>query len=82
MKKYLKHLIYHLRKYGNVYFPSNRIAEFGAKEILAALRYQGYDCSIRYFPDALLEEKTSILTSRNVNKDSLDAVLTLKGRTR
>lgn len=80
MNKYLKHLIYHLKQYGNVYFPSNRIKEFGAEAILTALKAKGYECDIKYFPDALAEERSSILTPRGGTQGELDAVLTLKER--
>ncbi len=71
MDEYLNHLIYHLDKFGNVYFPSNRRIQYGEDNVVRALKDKGYPCTVRHFQDALM------------NPDELmeyigdDAVLTL-----
>ncbi len=75
MDEYLKHIIFHLNKYGNAYFPANRRKEYGEFAVIKALREKGYDCDIRHFPDALVDPARMRTTKT-------DAVIILKGKIR
>lgn len=78
MDEYLNHLILHLKSFGNVYFPTNRIREYGPEKVLEALEEKGFRCNIRYFTDALYEESEAIKTNPlKKRKPSRDAVITL-----
>lgn len=79
MDKYLAHLILHLEKYGNVYFPCNKQKKFGESAILNALKDMGYVCDIRHFPDAAVLDKDPVTKNRKNKK--LDAVITLRKET-
>lgn len=71
MNEYVSYLIEHLREYGNVLFPANRIKQYGEKEIMDALSERGYPCNIRHFTNAFSCEDSPKRTLKH------DAVITL-----